>query len=245
MKRNSALIGWNGFIGSNIVGRHEFDCMYNSSSITNIRGMEFDLVICAGAPGIKWKANKFGEEDYKSIKSLMDELSRVKTKKFVLISTIDVYPFHHYVDEDTVIDKTLLNPYGLNRRILEEFVEANFDSTIIRLPSVFGDNMRGGLLYDLANDNEEYVTMGGVIQFYNLNNLWKDISIAMERNLDSLNIATEFIRVDDVKRIFGIDRRYGNWDVDIPCYNMKTKHAPSGYLYTKKYMIKEIKNFIS
>ena len=64
---NNALIGYSGFVGSNILRKTSFNKLYNSKNIDEIQNIEFDTVVCAGAYGIKWKANKHPVEDLKSI----------------------------------------------------------------------------------------------------------------------------------------------------------------------------------
>ena len=153
LERNSALIGYTGFIGGNILNQERFDRLYNSKNIEDIRGQEFDLIVCAGAPGVQWLANKEPDKDYESIKRLMNNLEKVKTKEFVLISTILVYSNPSVVDEDTPIDIGDLLPYGRHRRILEEFAESRFGATIMRLPGLFGKGLGKNIIYDLLHNN--------------------------------------------------------------------------------------------
>src|SRR5438105_3993498 len=88
----SALIGFTGFVGGTIGKQAQFDDCYNSKNIEAIRGGNYDLIVCAAAPGIKWLANKEPEHDWASISSLIDHLKTVRTQSFILLSTIDVYP---------------------------------------------------------------------------------------------------------------------------------------------------------
>ncbi len=87
----SALIGYTGFVGSNLLRARSFDDLYNSSNIGNIVGKHYDLLVCAGVPAVKWKANKEPDRDREQIAALIDPLSKVTADRFILISTIDVY----------------------------------------------------------------------------------------------------------------------------------------------------------
>jgi nucleoside-diphosphate-sugar epimerase len=133
-----ALIGYTGFVGSNILAQHTFGSLYNSQNIQDIQNQNFRLVVCAGAPGTKWIANKNPEQDLAAIKKLISSLEKVQCQKLLLISTIDVYaqPVKR-ADEDTAIRPEALTPYGRHRRLLEEFAEKNFDCLIVRLPGHF------------------------------------------------------------------------------------------------------------
>ena len=52
-----ALIGYTGFVGSNLEATHEFGARYNSKNIAEIEGQSFGHLVCAGAPAKKWYAN--------------------------------------------------------------------------------------------------------------------------------------------------------------------------------------------
>jgi hypothetical protein len=68
------LIGYTGLVGGILSGEMQFDTLYNSKNITDIQGGKFDYLICAGASGLKWKANKDTEKDLNSIKFLIANL---------------------------------------------------------------------------------------------------------------------------------------------------------------------------
>lgn len=245
----SAIIGYTGFVGGNIFSQHNFDFFYDSKNIEEIKGKNFDLIVCAGAPGVKWLANKNSEQDKANIQRLINSLSMVNAKKFILISTIDVYSKVDGVDEDSIIQKDILDPYGKNRRILEEFVMNNFDYTIVRLPGIFGKGLKKNIIFDFLHNIHTPVHKESVFQFYNLNNIWKDISIALEQNINVLNLATEPITMAELeKEIFGFDFFPQIFTNNIPYYDMQTKHgcfwgSDNKYLYSKKDVLQDLKLF--
>ena len=250
VNNNNALIGYSGFVGSNILSQHRFENLYDIKNIEDIKGEEFNLVICAAAPGIKWLANKKPEEDYNSIKRLMDHVKKVYTKKFVLISTIDVYPIVDKVNEDTQINKDKLLPYGKHRRILEEFIETYFNSLIIRLPGLFGKGLKGSVIYDFLNNNYSFIPKDGIMQFYYLNNIWNDISIALRNNLNILNISTEPISITELEtKVFNISLTENMTTTKKPYYDMHSKYGTlwgqtTSYLYSKQSVLEELKSFV-
>ena len=247
---NNALIGFSGFVGSNILTQHRFENLYNTQNIEDINGKQFNLIVCAAMPGIKWLSNKYPKRDLNSIKKLIDSLKNIKTKKFILISTIDVYPVVNKVNEDTEIKKDELLPYGRHRLILEEFIQSHFESTIIRLPGLFGKGLKGNVLYDFINIKYNYIPKGGILQFYCLNNIWKDISIALRNNLNILNIATEPISINELEtKIFNVKLSRKNIANKNPYYDMHTKYGhlwgkKSPYLYSKDVILSEIIDFV-
>jgi len=147
-----ALIGYTGFVGGNLFRQHVFSANFNTKNIHEIIGESFDLVVCAGVKAQKWYANAHPEEDLADIQALIDILEKVEIKRFVLISTIDVYPHAVGVNEDTVIDESQLQAYGKNRLYLEKWVASHFkDHHIVRLPGLFGYGLKKNFLYDLMN----------------------------------------------------------------------------------------------
>jgi len=246
----NALIGYSGFVGNNILSQHRFENLYDIKNIEDIKGKEFDLVVCAAAPGIKWLANKEPDNDYNAIKSLINNLKEVKSKNFVLISTIDVYPVVDKVNEDTQINKEKLLPYGKHRRILEEFIQSHFESTIIRLPGLFGKGLKGNIIYDFLNKKYRYIPKEGILQFYYLNNIWQDISIALKNNLNLLNISTEPIKISELSKIIFNVQTSKKWFVKKkPYYDMHSKYGhlwgkEGPYLYSKNEILSEIKDFV-
>ena len=87
----TALIGHSGFVGSSLARQTSFDARYRSTDIQDIRGKHFDLLVCAGASGKKWLANREPANDLRSLETLMSHLEHVRSDRVVLISTVDVF----------------------------------------------------------------------------------------------------------------------------------------------------------
>jgi hypothetical protein len=147
-----SLVGYTGFVGSNLASQNKFDQLYNSKNIHNAFGTQPDLLIYAGIPAQKFIANKFPEQDYQVIQTAIKNIQNINPKKLILISTIDVYKTPINVDETTPIDTHDLHPYGLNRYLVEQWVQNNqslFDQhLILRLPGLFGKNLKKNFIYD-------------------------------------------------------------------------------------------------
>lgn len=249
MPTTSALIGYTGFVGGNLRNQHPFEYLYNSKNIGEIQGKQFELAVCAGASGIKWLANKEPKNDLIAIEKLIENLKTIKTKKFILISTIDVYSSTIETNELSTIDKDKLAPYGKHRRMLEEFVETNFDSLIVRLPGLFGTGLKKNIIYDLIHKSYAFVNPKSTLQFYYLQNLWKDITKAMENHLKIVNLVSEPIIIADIaKNVFHID--LPSKDGDLPAnYDIYSQYAnlwsnSKHYLYSKESVLDDLQNFI-
>lgn len=163
MTIKTALIGYTGFVGSNLVEQHHFEKLYNSKNISEIAGQEIDLVVCAGVSAIKWLANQQPQVDIDNIEKLKQCLTKVKVKHLVLVSTIDVYDTPLAVDEDVVPDANKQDYYGKHRYLLEKWVseQANFKNyTIIRLPGLFGNHIKKNLVFDIMNPLAKSINQG-------------------------------------------------------------------------------------
>ena len=147
-----ALVGYTGFVGSNICACHKFDALYNSKNITDAYGTCPDLLVFAGLRAEKYLANKDPDKDLEQIDIAESNIIKISPKKLVLISTVDVFKSPSGMDENSKIDTEGLNAYGFNRYQLELRIRERFpDALIIRLPGLFGKNIKKNFIYDFIN----------------------------------------------------------------------------------------------
>lgn len=147
-----ALVGYTGFVGSNIYAKGQIDRAFNSKNIEEAYDLKPDLLIYAGLRAEKYLANNAPERDMELIYQAEENIKRIAPKKLVLISTIDVFKNPMEVDENSPIDCENLHAYGLNRYRLECWARENYpDTLIIRLPGLYGINMKKNFIYDYMN----------------------------------------------------------------------------------------------
>jgi len=139
----NALVGYTGFVGSNLYENGKFDVVYNSKNIEEAYGLEPDLLVYAGLRAEKYLANNAPEKDMEQIIQAEENIKKIKPKKLVLISTVDVFKEPRNVDENSEIDTENLHAYGYNRYQLELWVRKHDpEALIIRLPGLFGKNIK-------------------------------------------------------------------------------------------------------
>lgn len=249
-----ALIGYTGFVGGNINSQTDFTDRYNTKNIDDIDGNSFDLVVSAATYAEMWKINQDPEGDLAQINGLIAHLKTIQAKQFVLISTVGVYKNSVGATEDTAIELDDLPPYGVNRYHLEQIVRQTFpNALIVRLPGLFGPGLKKNVIFDLIhNNNVDRIHYAGSYQYYNLRNLWKDIQIALDNNLQLVNLATEPVRTDEVAEYcFGIQGFHTEPEGIKPAvWDMHSKHAElygghDGYLYSKQQVLDDIKAFVT
>ena len=186
----NALIGYTGLVGSHLLRQRSFSHLYNSSNIESISGECFDEVFCAGVSGFKFWANRNPESDLRNINRLLENLTKVRAKKFVLISTIDVY---EHIESDATENVSLGTPqhsYGRHRQNLEFAIRDMFeDLLVVRLPGLFGQGLKKNLIYDLIHGNcISAMNSESQFQWYDLENLLRDIEICLKEQLSVINL---------------------------------------------------------
>lgn len=305
------LIGYTGFVGSNLNVQYKFDRIYNSKNILEIKNQEFDMLFCAGVSAIKWFANQNPDLDIKNINNLIECLKTVKVNKFILISTIDIYDDMNNVDEDTLPNREKQDTYGKNRYYLEQWVKDNFQNyLILRLPALFGKGLKKNFIYDLMNpipsaivsskwqeflsnieankfkilkENYEQDINGNYkfkqeinlsikedikkifeeygftslnftdsrssFPFYYLDNLKRDIDLALENDIRMLNLSVEPLTCEEVAKTILNKNIKNEIQERIPVhYDMKSKYfklydGKNGYLYSKEQTFEYLREY--
>jgi nucleoside-diphosphate-sugar epimerase len=246
----NALVGYSGFVGSTLVKQFNFDDLYRSTNISEIQDKTYDTVVCAGAPAVKWLANKEPLQDKQSIDSLISYLSTIKCKRFILISTVDVFKESLFAVESTPVNTSNLHPYGFHRYQLEEFVKTHFDDfLIVRLPGLVGPGLKKNVIYDFLNNNNlDAIDHRGIFQFYPMVNLWSDIEIAINNSCKLIHLTSEPISVKEIaSSCFNIDF-VNELDSQVATYDFRSEfsdlyNSDNAYQYSKKEVQLAIRNY--
>jgi dTDP-4-dehydrorhamnose reductase len=224
-----ALIGHTGFVGGNLLAAGGFAQTYNSQNIRSLAGERFDEIVCAGISAVKWLANKEPEADWAGIRRLLDVLAQVRTERFVLISTIDVYPDPAQpLDEDAELAHPSSNePYGRHRLAVEQWVAERFPvCSIVRLPALFGMGLKKNALYDLLNGNQiAKINPASMFQWYPTDRLSSDLARIAEAKLRVVNLFPEPLAMHDILARFFPEAKVGAEAGVAVRYALRTKHA--------------------
>lgn len=153
-----ALVGSTGFVGSSLRRQVSFDSLYHSRNIAEICGESFDLVVCAAAPATMWAANQNPEADKANLDALADNLSRVTTDRFVLVSTIAVLDDAGAGYTESTARFETDKAYGRHRRELEERMLGHFSRChVLRLPALFGPGLKKNFIFDLIHPLPSFI----------------------------------------------------------------------------------------
>jgi sugar phosphate isomerase/epimerase len=194
---NSALFGSTGFVGTTLRRTLGFEHHFNSKNMEEARGATFDVVVFCSMPAVKWMANKEPAQDLRVLRGIEDVLGSISCKRFVLISTIDIYvPPNSRLDEEaapSAQDNPALHAYGKHRAMLEQFVRTTFPvHAIVRLPALFGLHLRKNYVYDILNGNNvAAINRNSAFQWYDMSRLDADLRRVLSLGLTEVNLFPE------------------------------------------------------
>jgi sugar phosphate isomerase/epimerase len=255
----TAIVGYTGFVGLNLQQFFKFNYFYNSKNFKDIKNKSFDTLFFGGIPSVKWYANKNPEEDNNIIENIKVILNTIKVKKFILISTIDVYEdVSKNYDEDYKINPNNNHTYGKNRFFFEKYVEENFENyNIIRLPALFGKGLKKNIIYDLIhNNNVNNISLNSSFQWYYLEWLKRDIDIILKHDIKVCNLFTEPINTNKIIHIFNevyninyefqLEYLNDNKTIKYDLYTKNNKYfnCNKNYIIHENEVIKSIKEYL-
>jgi len=205
------LIGHTGFVGRNLARQRAWDACFDREDIDAIRGREFELLVCAGLPSNRWLANGNPGGDRSNMLSLAGALAEVRAERFVLVSTIDVYPVPVRVDESTPFDTPHSRAYGEHRLEFERIVAGRFSTChVVRLPEAFGPDMRRNVLDDLIRRRDlDAVNPRGQQQWYPIDRLADDLDRVIGLGLPLVNLCSAPVETARLHREFFDDLKIG------------------------------------
>ncbi|GGY49425.1 NAD-dependent epimerase/dehydratase family protein [Parvularcula lutaonensis] len=247
---SDALIGYTGFVGGNLDRQHAFAARYNSANISDIAGTEIDTLVFAGAQGKKWWANQNPDEDWRSIEKALAPLRQASVRRLILISTIDVLPPGPGHDETTDCSKPQ-HAYGRNRFRLEEELKAMIpDTTVVRLPGLFGEGLKKNVIYDLLTDNMlEKINPASSFQYYDLTRLWQDICTTLDAGIRLIHFFPEPLGTQAILDAFFPDKAVGSAPYPEAHYDYRTIHdgffgGRDGYMLDTDEVLEDLSHFI-
>jgi len=241
----NALIGYTGFVGNNLKKQYQFSHLYNSKNIEDIVNYEFESVFCAAPSAVKWKANADPVADLEHILNLVKYIKNIKTKRFILFSTVDVYNSFPS-NEESIIDTTKTSFYGKNRFLLESFISKYFNKyNIIRLPGLFGEGLKKNIIYDLLNDNiKSKINANDYYQWFYLKDLYTTVNYVIDNEISVYNVSTE--PISNKELVGHINPKYLDYltyEKTNSCYDIRTKYG--NYLYYKSDIFNKLNEFIN
>lgn len=240
----NALIGYTGFVGSNLKDQLPKNTkLYNSKNIEDIKYKAFDDVYFCGISGYKYIANINPTQDMSNIIYVASILSTIKFNRLFVVSSQDCNVTLVSNCSDIGTPPT---PYGRNRLIFENIVTSMFDANkvyILRIGCLFGKNIKKNIIYDLLNNNYlDHLTDNFTMQLYDLNNLANDFNYLYDNNIHLANIFSEPVYISEIINIF--NQCGYNYQFNLTLNNNKS-YNNKGLLLPKDLLLSKLKDFIN
>ena len=247
------LVGSTGLVGSTLRDKINFDFEFNSKNISDFLSHDIngcDLYLSC-LPATKWMVNKNVIDDLENIVNLIKIFNTKSYNKIYLISTIDVYgDSPQKVDED-YLPNYKNSSYGSNRLLFESLVRTQLKyekCMVFRLSALFNNRIKKNILFDLINNNNiDKINTNSTYQWYNLDQLSKDIYYLESRfpYEEVFNLFTEPLDTRMIVDLFPQHKNsvfFGDTKIE---YNYKTKYFDGGYFKDNLEILNDIKDMVN
>ena len=247
------LIGNTGLVGTTILESEHFDYTFNSKNINEFVNIaqDGDELFLTCLPATKWLVNKNLQADLNNINNIINIISQKHYSKITLISTIDVYCDNKLYEDESYDIRVNKLSYGTNRYLFELMVRdlVKTDSLkIFRLPALFNKHIKKNILFDLINNNNiDQINVNTMFQWYNLDNLSKDIRYFERQYPDTnlFNLFTEPIKTEDIVKLFDSAIDKVDNTKDWFTYDYYTNLSVDNYILSRDKVFEQIKTFIN
>lgn len=178
------ILGGKGFVGSAFVRYCQSNKMEYSvidrQNYESLKGKSCDVFINANGNSSKVLAQKKPLDDFDAtVRSTKKSLLDFSFKKYVLLSSCDVYPDCSSPDttkEDSVIDLARQSTYGFHKYMAEKCVQYSCpDWLIIRMGGMVGTGLKKNAIFDIVHGDTMWVDPQSELQFMNTDEVAKTV----------------------------------------------------------------------
>jgi hypothetical protein len=219
---DTAVIGSNGLIGTEIVKFFKPSLTFNSNNINSLHEYKFSKVIIAAPSGNRRNAEQYPQADLANINALIKELSLTYIETIVLISSIDTIAYNN-------------THYGNNRKLLENFVKERFiNSYVIRLCTLIAPTIKKNVLYDLRHKQFlDSINPDSVLQWYPLDRLENDIDFVIANGIQDSTLVSDPIQNKEIIDRFFPEYPLGVASSTLLCYNITPTQFNKEEIFSK------------
>ena len=149
-RKKIAVIGYTGVIGSEMFKRltsfKQYEVVgFNRDNLSEILQQEYDCVVCAAPSSEKFKTNIGLTNSMEEIEMLVDTISKIKTKQFVLVSSQSALHSE--------------NRYGqVQNEVCQAVLQHHQNHSIYFMDTLFGENLKKGFVHDLIDRQWSFVS---------------------------------------------------------------------------------------
>ncbi|WP_373480596.1 NAD-dependent epimerase/dehydratase family protein [Geminocystis sp.] len=181
------ILGGEGFVGSaytRYCQKNNLDyVVINRANYKDNIGRKCDLLINANGNSKKFlaKDNPLLEFDA-SVRSVRQSLIDFPTKKYIFLSSCDVYPNYsnpELTKEDGLIDISTQSPYGFHKYLAEQCVRhSHSDWLIFRMGGFVGEGMKKNAIFDILKGEKLWLHPESQLQY-----IHTDVATKMVMNI--------------------------------------------------------------
>ena len=209
------ILGGNGFVGS-ALARY---CKKNSKDYFIInrvnynesKGKKCDIFINVAGNSSKILAQKNPIKDFKeSVELTKNSLIDFNFKKYVFISSCDIYPDCSSPDltlENSKIDVFKQTHYGFHKYLAEQCVSHHSDNwLIIRLGGMVGPGLKKNAIYDIINGGPLWISPESQLQFIHTDDVARIVFSFIEKDMikEIINLCGNgLIKIADIMQFKG------------------------------------------
>lgn len=230
------VIGARGLVGSAIARYLESKGLeyrkIQKENSSKFIGKSCDILIYANGNAFKYKAKEDPWFDFEaSVASLAGYVNNINFKKFVHISTVDVYD-NTFSTSDTMESATIntfkLSTYGYHKYLAENYVQHFCDDYLIfRLPGLVGKGLTKNPAYDFIHSHKSVMISGSSrLNFIHTDFVADSIFRIIEMDIKNeiFNLAAyNSIEINDMAEITGLGSNFSaeaelyvqNYDINI------------------------------
>ena len=182
-------------------------------------GKSCDVLIFANGNAKKYRANQEPFLDfYESISSVVEYVHKIKYKKFIFLSTVDVYDqkeSEKTTNEDISINEEKLDTYGFHKLFAEKYVKKYCNNfLILRLGGLVGKGLqKNPVFYYIKTDSKVTISPKSEMNFIHTDFVAEIIFnlIKLEKSNEVFNIASKnSIKIEDIKKIIDCESKFSD-----------------------------------
>lgn len=200
------IIGASGFVGKKLVQVFKQAGVYEVVEVTRdtyeaekAKCNEYDLIVHSAMPSKRWWAANNPLDDFDAtVRLTADILYNWKHKKLALISSVSAR-----IQTD--------HPYGRHKHVAEVLtMDFNANNLIFRLGGLYGEGLDKGVVFDMIEGNEVFMTEDSAFNYINTETAAKLI----EQQINKSGIidigAKDTISIGEIAKHFGFKVNFGN-----------------------------------
>ena len=209
------ILGGEGFVGSAYARLlRELDepfIVVTRANYGSLRGSACDVLVNANGNSRKFVAIREPLRDFDaSVRSVAASLEDFKAKRYVFLSSGDVYPNTSSPEEtceDAPIDLSLVSRYGLHKYLAEQLVRSVHPAWLtVRMGGFVGPGLKKNAIFDMLTGDPVWLSPESELQFISTDNaarlVWALVQSGLQREVVNLG-AEGVLQLGEFHRAIG------------------------------------------